>query len=234
MVDDFLNVLGGPSVDAEILYTLFLKERSLTTWPPLWRAACESNRFHDLVIVKVMYHYAPYIGDIVGGQPKAVKTPPVRIFAPLRLEPFFAFFKDAIWVHVIREDLFAQAVSMVFAEETNVWERQNKDVVPLDYANNVVYDRAKFLDCAKHFHEERRQWHRIFDYFKISPIKISYEQAANDYPHYLEELIRRTGEKAIAPAPPRRFTKLGTDKNDAFVERLRQDWMQEFGSLPRM
>ena len=200
--DDFRNVLGYEPVDSEILYEEIIHKRTTQTWAELWPALQRDWRVGAFWCVKVMYHYTPYISRFIAGQPLG-RTAPVRSFAPADCDDFHRFFKDAVWVHVRRRDVYAQAVSMYFAETTGVWESRDTQAAP-----NIVapaYDRDKILGYLRGFIEERRQWDLFFSHYDITPLSIDYEDAIGGYPQYLKPLLERLGLRALQPLPPRRL-----------------------------
>ena len=228
VVDDFCNLLGGWPVDAEALYTDIFRVKSAVDWPELWRKTCASNRIGDFVVVKVMFHYAAYIADFMRGV-ALPRRPPLFSFDPKRLGNFYAFFQGATWVHIQRRDICAQAVSMYFAENTDLWERRSDPgSTAIAGTSYPPYDRVKLLDLARRLQLENAQWNRFFEHNRISPIHIFYEEAASDYPKYLDELVSKVGAKPKLLAPGRRMFKLGTERNTEYVERLRK----EFGGTP--
>jgi LPS sulfotransferase NodH len=179
-----------------------------------------------------MFHYLPYLSDCIEGDFRA-RRPPVTVFSPERFEPFHRVFRDATWVHVQREDVFAQVISMYFAEFTNRWERwRDSSVVSASAVGHPPYDRAILIGNARHYIQERSQWPEFFKHFAISPFRITYEEAAENYPEYLLPLIASVDATPIEPTPTRRMLKVGDEKYAEYARRLREDWIAEFGSAP--
>ncbi len=226
--DDLFNVAGGPPVDAERLYSLIIRQRASESWRDVWDTVQEKNRVQDRIVVKVMYHYTPYISDVIAGRGLSSRTPPVFTFDPERLAPFYGFFSDAVWVHIERSDVFAQTVSIYMAEQSKVWERRARDGdLKADLFSAVEYDREKLLGRVKLFMAERAMWPRFFEQFGIDPIRIHYEVASETYPGYLDELVETSGLQPVSPVPPRRMLKVATAKNAQFIEQLRRDLQEE-------
>ncbi len=217
--DDFRNVLGHEPVDSEILYEEIIHRRTTQSWAQLWPALQHDWTVGPYWCVKVMYHYTPYISRFIAGQ-TLTKTPPVRAFSPADCDDFQRFFKDAVWVHVRRRDVYAQAVSMYFAETTGVWESREAGAARVV---TPAYDRDRILEYLKGFIAERRQWDLFFSHYNIAPLNIDYEDAIGGYPRYLEPLLQRLGLRPARPVPPRRLFKIGDEINTGFAERLRAD-----------
>ena len=218
--DDLRNVLGYGPVDSEILYEEIIHRRTTKTWQQLWPELQQEWTVGSFWCAKVMFHYTPYISRFIAGEP-LLRTPPVRHFNPADFDAFYRFFAGTTWVHVRRDDVYAQAVSMYFAETTGVWESREGGT-PQDFAA-PDYDLEKLMKYLKEFIEERRQWDLFFSHYKITPLTISYEDALGGYPQYLDPLLERLGLQALQPLPPRRLFKIGNETNAEFAGRLRAD-----------
>jgi LPS sulfotransferase NodH len=225
--DDFLSVMGCPPRNSERLYAEIVKTSLVKPWAAVWETLCDRCSVQGVVVEKVMFHYTPYISAAIEGF-ALERRPPVYTFQPARFDAFYNFFRDATWVYIDRRDVFAQAVSMYFAESTQVWEiRDPAADSPADAARRVPYDRARLLRLLRNFLNERAQWQALFRQYGIAPLCLTYEDASANYPGYLNELIAATGLTPVIPLPPRRLSKVGDAKNEQFAQALRDDVLAE-------
>jgi len=250
VIDDFLNVVGSPRLNSEILYERTALKKTQLPWGELWNEIRERNTVHDYFFGKVMFHYIPLISRFMERNSTAGVGYPCLRFIPEQFDCFRNFFADAIWVYIDRRNVFAQTVSMYLAETTNVWERlletsQNGLSAP-EIADSIEavsrnpsrrsgvlpgsvvrYEYEKLKGYLKGFLNEREQWQLFFRHYKIAPIRISYEEAAAEYPQYLKVLLDKTGLHAIDAPPARRMIKVGGRRNDEWAEFLRNDVIAE-------
>ena len=228
VVDDFCNVLGAAPIDAERPYTTIFRENA-ETWPQAWENVRRTNAFAGIVAVKFMFHYTPAISALIAGAP-AASAPLTHTFEASKFDAFHAFFRDAVWVHVRRRDVCAQAVSMYFAETSGRWElRAPPSGASAGAGAEVPYARARLMQIAQGFLQERRQWPLFFAHYGVTPTDIVYEEASRDYPRYLDGLLASLGLQAPARPAARRLYKVGTSLYDEFARRLRDDMSEAFG-----
>lgn len=249
--DDFLNVVGSGRLNSEILYERTALKKTQLPWNELWNELEALNRVHDYFLGKVMFHYTPLVSGFIERNSTSRVVYPCLKFSPGLFDGFRNFFADAIWVYVERRNVFAQAVSMYLAETTNVWEKLRGDGVkvhmdgtdPIEAVSRnpsrrsgvppgsvVRYEYAKLKGYLQGFLREREQWQLFFQHYKITPIRISYEEAASGYPQYLKELLDKTGLHAVDAPPPRRMLKVGGQRNAEWAEFLRNDVIAELYS----
>jgi LPS sulfotransferase NodH len=250
--DDFLNVLGLERKNSEILYDRIVLKKTERPWSEVWNEVRELNEVRGYFVCKVMLHYTPIISSFIERNSIAGVRVWTRLdFVPERFDSFHNFFADAIWVHIDRRNVFAQAVSMYMAETTNVWESlleaphggvptpvdglHSNEAASLDPSTGsgilpgsvVRYEPERIKGYLQRFLAEREQWQLFFRHYKITPIRISYEEAASGYPHYLKELLDKTGLQMVAAPTPRRMLKVGGQRNKELSEFLRDDVIAE-------
>lgn len=142
-----------------------------------------------------------------------------------------AMFPEATVFSLIREDVVAQAVSLLKMQQTQVGHRGDGD-------------EARFADAEELFHYDPdgiRLWirrlvrleaaaERAFDAHGITPHRLSYERnVALGAQGVLDVLARKIGDLppiSAPPDPPARRT--GSTRNDEFSARFRQensDWL---------
>jgi LPS sulfotransferase NodH len=225
--DDVRNLMGCPVTASELLYLEVFRRQPAKPWAAIIEHLRRENRVQDLVMAKVMFHYTPYLSAAIDGI--AIEDrPPVYRFEPELFDSFRNFFRDAIWVHISRQDVYAQAVSIYFAEATNLWHqwKAGAEVVAAG-TERRTYDRTRLLRYLENLLIERACWQVFFEHYGISPLCLSYEDAVVSYPGYLNELLMVTGLRPIAPTPDRRMVKVGDATNTEFARLLREDAQAE-------
>jgi len=223
ITDDFANVCGAQSFNSEILYGELIRVDPHPSWDEVWKIAQERCKVRGYVVSKVMFHYLPYLATAIAGGTLG-KTPPVYRFAPERCDAFYAFFRDALWVHIRREDIYSQAVSMYFAQMTKRWEARPwrpEDAAPSE-PPWIPYDRVRLMRLVRAFAMENAGWEAFFTHYGIEPIRVEYQDALTNYPAYLGELVTRIGVKK-PKTPGRRMIKLGDATNLRYANALRRD-----------
>ncbi len=222
IADDLSNLCGGGPLNSELLYVELLRSEISQSWQGVWKSVLKSNRVRGFVINKVMFHYVPYISTaILGG--KITKRPPIYAFSPEQFGPFFEFFRDSIWIYVQRRDIFSQAVSMYFAEMTDRWEvRPWKTEDQRRPAPHLPYDRTRLMQYVRAFALENTEWQKFFVHYGIEPVRVAYEDAVENYPAYLDEVMMKM-QLTRSRVRPRRLVKLGDATNDRFARSLRRD-----------
>ena len=224
--DDFRNLLGCEPIYSERLYEEIILKKEPLAWPALWKQIEAEWPPGSVPATKIMFRYAPQISHHIVGLPTSQPAQPSK-FVPADFEALAFFFADAIWVHVRRQDVFAQAVSMYLAEATQVWEDRAGGATSASTAPPPPYDTARMLSYLRKFVAEREQWSRFFGWYGIKPLTIDYEHAVAEYPQYMAPLLARAG-LAMLPSPaPRRLFKLGTPLNETYATRLRADARRE-------
>ncbi len=232
MLDDLLNIAGRWGADGEILRNALLitdpsRSYPVLNWDAAWDIAREKNKVQDFIVLKVMFHYTPYLSAAIRGELPA-RHPPIPTFKPELFDAFHNFFQDAIWVWVERRDVFAQAVSMYLAETTKLWEIRRDNAPPtLEARPHPPYDREKLLGYLRQFVAERAQWPHFFDHYKVSPLRLTYENAVDNYPGYLDEVFAATGLGRAGKISERRLVKVGDATNDYYAKLLREEAPQE-------
>jgi LPS sulfotransferase NodH len=226
MVDDILRVAGRRPADGEILRSALLtteprRSYPMHDWNTAWTLACRRNRLQSIILLKVMFHYVPYLSASIRGE-SPVDRGPIVEFRPAEWDAFHEFFRDAFWIAVERQDVYAQAVSMYLAETTGVWERRRVSP-PAPPAPPPPYNRMRLKRFLLQFSRERSQWPRVFEHYGIRPLQLRYEDAVDNYPGYLNELFAITGLARAPRLRERRILKVATPTNECYVRQLREE-----------
>jgi LPS sulfotransferase NodH len=221
--DDLCNVLRRNKAIGEVLYDRIVRKKTEHLWTEVWDEVRERNRVDGYFIDKVMFDYTPQISRFIERN-STVGVERCLKFIPELFDGFYNFFADAIWVYVERRDVFAQAVSMYLAASTQIWEKRlGRPLEGGPPALAIRYDYEKLKPYLQGFLAEREQWQVFFRHYKITPIRINYEEAAAAYPRYLTELLDKAGLQMVEAPPPRRLLKLGDQLNEKLAEFLRND-----------
>lgn len=202
IVDDFQNVLGRPSSETEAFWRFVLEP---VDGPRNWRDALslvEACRKDDPVFYdKVMFHYLPKLSQMID---PARHTPMSR--------PFAEFFANATWVHIRRANVFDQAVSKYIADELGVWYAWQAD--GRDFNARMDFNVEKAKEYVRTLASEDQDWVRFFRENKIRPIEIFYEDAIDNFPFYLEPLLKSAGISVdLGQRIERRLVKVGNERN---------------------
>jgi len=224
--DDFCNLAGYPPGPSEILYDRIILKQAPQPWSKVWASARDAFPINGYYVDKVMFHYITKLSKFMSG---GLITEARRgfQFSPELVDTFYSFFHNAIWVYIERSDVFAQAVSMYLAEESNVWYRWSHHDYQDPQHGLVKYDGAKLKQYLNGFIHERENWQRFFRHYEIKPIRIEHLEAVENYPAYLAELFAAAAIKMPTEIPQRRVLKTGDAVNERFAKRLRDDVMME-------
>ncbi|MEO1328783.1 MAG: Stf0 family sulfotransferase [Pseudomonadota bacterium] len=202
IVDDFQNVTERKRSQSEALYHKVLAaEDGPKDWPGAI-ALLEDLRADDVVFFdKVMFHYLPRLSQMIDPNSAA---PECAAFA--------SFFRNAVWVHIRRANIFEQAVSKFMAEATDVWDK--RAVQDENYNAGLMFDGEKAKRMVRNFVREDEQWRRFFRLNEIKPIEVYYEDAVGNFPTYLTPVFGALGLEADLEKPrDRRMQKLGNERN---------------------
>jgi LPS sulfotransferase NodH len=226
MFDDLCRVMGEPYGLSEDLYDHIVKRKTRLSWPHLWADVSARNMVAGFACIKIMFHYTPKIAAFIAGT--SVPRGRCLAFQPALFDPFAAFFREAVWVHVTRQDVHAQAVSMYLAEATSHWHSYAFE--PPRAEPEIPYDYPRLRRYFDDFVLEGAQWGHFFGHYGITPVVLDYAAAAADYPAYLAPLLATTGLKMRQPGAKRRMVKVGSTLQAEYAQRLEGDLSRERGT----
>ena len=119
---------------------------------------------------------------------------------------------DAVWVHLWREDRFAQAVSWLRALQTDRWNTDDKGS-----SGEPVYDSVRLGRLARRAIVSKKGWDRHFETFATPPMMLTYEQLSSDPAGAVDEILGLLGEKsAVEPE-----ASMGVQRDD-----LSREWIE--------
>lgn len=160
---------------------------------------------------KVMWPHLRYLLGAAGlGRPDAPRL--ARLFAPAR------------WVHVVREDKIAQAISFWRAKRSGRWHVFDDSAEP-----EIAYDFGGILDCLHELAHDDRLWGDFFALCGVVPVRVVYEEFEADVAAGLRSLLTALG--LPEPAVLEREVDLRR-QSDALSGRLRERFLEEFYRVP--
>ncbi|MBS0471039.1 MAG: sulfotransferase [Proteobacteria bacterium] len=130
-------------------------------------------------------------------------------------------FPAPMFVHIVRRDFIAQAVSIHRATQSGIWLARAGSNAPGPAP--VRYDFARILEYVGRIRRSNAHWQAFFRANRIATYPIVYEDLASDYPGVLAGLFEWLGEPATVFAPPR-LRKLADAHSEALAQRFREDF----------
>jgi LPS sulfotransferase NodH len=227
LFDDIRNTYGYPIGNSEILINTVKSGRYSDTWDNVWKRAFSINATGKYFVGNVMFHYGPLIDDCIAGRPER-QAKHAWTFKHEDWEAFYKFFRNAIWIYLEREDVYAQAASMYMAQMSNFWTRQRGTPEEQNYSEpELKYDYPALSRIYKGFVNEKENWQKFFQHFRIDPIRFSYEMITSRYPDYLQPLLLRIDLQPRMLGPERRMIKTGGAVTKRLADQLREDLSRE-------
>jgi LPS sulfotransferase NodH len=129
--------------------------------------------------------------------------------APLgESERLTALLGDVRYVHVHREDVVAQAVSMWRAVQTRAWRAEDDDACAPRYSHAGIHHLVGM------FQAHERAWRGWFAAEGVEPLSIGYEEIAGDPPSALRRTLEHIGVSGPAPLEPPLRRQAGTESRE--------------------
>lgn len=226
IAEDMRNcgLLGQPE-EWFIPWTGELTDAHRSWKPDLDKVRDRATGDNGVCAIKVM---ANQLNDVEERLKSFLRPPPGPMFFR-----FFKAFQGATWVWLRREDIVAQAVSRLMARKTGI----NHATMGEDhFAGNLMrgldrtynkgteYDYDMILSEATAITLETLAWTRFFEAFGITPLVITYEEAAADPDMtHLDRMAAALGLGGEIPRTPRKIVKIGNDRNDDFIRRFHRE-----------
>lgn len=118
---------------------------------------------------------------------------------------------DVTWVHLWREDRFAQAVSWLRALQTNHWNTEDPSI------GEPVYDSVRLGHLVRQAIAAKDRWDRHFETFENPPLELTYEYLNSDPVGVVDQVLEMLGEKTtVVPEVSIMVQR----------DRLNQEWME--------
>lgn len=127
------------------------------------------------------------------------------------------------FVHLRRDDLVAQAVSLVLANQTGLWHKNADGSVRgiVRGGGEPVYDEGQIAAELQMLEGEADGWEAWFRSQSISPLRVAYEELAHDPPNILKAVLESIGRPVRPPLPDPGTARLATRVNDEWASRFR-------------
>jgi LPS sulfotransferase NodH len=139
-----------------------------------------------------------------------------------------SLFPGARYVHILRLDVNAQAVSLWMAHQSNVWSLADGE--PDSGTEHVRYSFTGINRYRRGLVLGEMHWDRYFRVNGISPIRVVYEDLAARYSSVLRDVVDQlfpgVGEVRIGP-PESRLQ--GGERARSFAERFARDLVRRRG-----
>ncbi|MGC0366830.1 LPS sulfotransferase NodH [Rhodococcus sp. 27YEA15] len=161
---------------------------------------------------KLMWNQTPLVIDRAAGLP-------VRSGTDLR-SALRDVLGEVTFIHVHREDVIPQAVSMWKAVQTQIWRDGD---VPEDAARvTPEYHPGGIAHLVSILADQERQWRRWFAEQDITPLEIGFRELTADPQAVVGKTLTALGLDArLAPPPPLRRQSDG--RSNEWVQRYRAD-----------
>jgi trehalose 2-sulfotransferase len=126
---------------------------------------------------------------------------------------------DVQYVHVLREDHVAQAISMWRAVQTRAWRAETDDAV------EPVYSFSGIEHLAHQLERHNVAWDRWFDQQEIEPLRVRYSEMAEDPGRVLQDTLDfiGVGDQAHAEPPPPSMRRQSGEQSREWADRYRRE-----------
>lgn len=180
--------------------------------------ALKKGSFKNSMSIKVMANQIDLIGKILRDSCLTDHTN--------NQESFFEFFKDWVFVRVIRKDKVAQAVSRVMAEQSKIYHTVDSSNDLKGMLGNVGLSRDESLlsynfdsikNEIKNIHNEECLLDLFFERFQLDIFNVFYEDAIEDR-SYVNEIASKAGVEKIH-LTTRRLKKISLN-SDVWINRF--------------
>lgn len=137
-----------------------------------------------------------------------------------------AYFPNAKFVWITRENKTAQAVSLAKALQTGVWEVRPNGPKPVPRDHTLRYSFLGIDEQRQVVADEESEWANFFEEAGIEPLKISYEAFKDDPPKYIAKIRALMGLDSTAEAIPPHAEKAVAKTHDT----TNRTWLEKFQS----
>ncbi|MFE0749683.1 Stf0 family sulfotransferase [Gordonia sp. NPDC058843] len=126
---------------------------------------------------------------------------------------------DPLYVHVYRDDVVPQAVSMWRAVQTRVWRHDGSDA---DGHDDAVYHAGGIAHLAGILIDQERQWRNWFAAEGIEPLDIEFRDLVDDPTKATARVLEKIGQDpGLAPPPP--LKPQSNSRSKEWARRYRDD-----------
>ncbi|MGW0036930.1 trehalose 2-sulfotransferase [Gordonia sp. NPDC003376] len=129
---------------------------------------------------------------------------------------------DPLYIHVYREDVVPQAVSMWRAVQTRVWRDGHGPHADADRDARAEYNADGIAHLAGILLEQERQWRRWFSDEGIEPFDVEFGQLVKDPQGTTARVLTALGlDPVLAPPPP--LKPQSNARSKEWAQRYRRD-----------
>lgn len=223
---DLLSRTGDAGVPASYLRpasiaryaTEWRVEAGAGTWDGRYLRAVRHHSAGDsgCPAVRIMWSDMPAVLDRLRGIDPERSSDKARIRHLLGVEHF---------VHLRRNDLVAQAVSLVLADQTGLWH-MNADGSAREVApggGEPVYDQYRIATELQKLEGEADGWEAWFRSQSVTPVRLAYEDLAADPAKALKDVMHAIGRRVRRPLPDPGTARLANHFNDDWASRFRRE-----------
>jgi len=139
---------------------------------------------------------------------------------------FESAFGHSLYIHLVREDKIAQAVSLVRAEQSGQWHlsadgtvRQGtKEPLPVTYDAQAIEKEIASLT------RDDAEWRTWFAAYGLSPLQVTYEDLARDPQTVIAEILEALGhDPAISQNIEPATAKMADQESRQWIDRYREE-----------
>ncbi|MCE7997849.1 MAG: Stf0 sulfotransferase [Rhodobiaceae bacterium] len=138
---------------------------------------------------------------------------------------FECAFGHPLYIHLVREDKVAQAVSLVRAKQSGQWHLASDGTVrqgAMD-PSPITYDVQAIEQEIASLSSDDAAWEKWFAAQRLSPVQVTYEELANSPAAVIAALLRALGcDPTIAQSVAPLTSKMADDESRQWADRYRQ------------
>jgi LPS sulfotransferase NodH len=123
------------------------------------------------------------------------------------------------YVHILRQDIDRQAISLWIAEQTGAFSRRE---APRS-SSRVAYSFAGIRRCRHRIALGELHWNRFFRLNGVEPLEVVYENLCASYTPAVAAVLDRLVPGATAEIPPPMTVRLADDQSEQLLERFLRD-----------
>lgn len=130
--------------------------------------------------------------------------------------------EEPLFVHVYREDVVPQAVSMWRAVQTRIWRDGHGPEFDPGRDERAEYHARGIAHLAGILQEQERQWRAWFAREDIKAVEVGFRRLTSESTAVTAEVLDRLGlDPALAPPPP--LKPQSNSRSREWVDRYRRD-----------
>lgn len=139
---------------------------------------------------------------------------------------FECAFGPPLYIHLVREDKVAQAVSLVRAKQSGLWHLASDGSVRQGFKDPspITYDARAIENEVSSLNQDDTAWQAWFAEQGLSPFETTYEALSADSQTVIADLLSEVGhDPTLAEKVEPRTAKMADDDSRQWVARYRQE-----------